>query len=911
MPPKHKLWRKHHKTQSNPRTKRVQSSTQNKSIVHGTIQSSIETENESSLDIPSITSTTDAFTITANDRNYIQISKQILQYEMKRKRINVPTMSEQPSLGNDETTLPALIPSDWRLVLQDSITTDSLRQGCISLFDQVNSGLKLTPIEVYNASRFLKYAEIHIQHRKTPHNELIETVFPEEWHCQRKLMSALINLICHQSETLRTVALSFFTASLSQSSKQLSPAIAATGLMSQLFENLKPHEIPINETTIEFHRHITSIVDDFLFFFTLETLPIRQSVYSQYSSAGTLTDEIIQSFCDYLQHLIAPPDSPADYHYGFSLFSKMKFYQHNITFDSETCIHPKIQQFMKEMKMNMMEFFCASLNLASTSETYNFLFGHRNEINGHSWVQIFERILLRKGNGKPWSDLGVHTFQSFLYNGPSSVRPNFWSDGTFSFEKNDKILSSEYIPSTTLCALFVPTRLHHAATILDLFQSFRRDMDTYGYVMFVCVGWFSRFFDAVTPSKLPFTSEFFSLHTELVDLMKDSLGDIQHVTSWEKDDISRSNLNEIHLSFLNQIRNYLVHLSLHPFSLVPHTYFNIVVRFFTFLFQYDDKNSLTQPFRDEMRKKMDEAALSSSSPPFILVSELVYRLTDEEKLKIVDRIVALSESDSPIDDDTTLRISTFHKEQLESVYLPDLFRKAGRTTEQYLHAFQSLLSLHHDCFDLHPINSLLTPNPNSLQPTSDEWHHIDLETIVVAIRTINDGRLSFKDSDWHLHNFALKVLPQISHFAPQLNQRQLDRLLTASVNVLIKYNFLHKSTTWRELRDRTEVFLNICRLCDQRAVALCLGRVGFFSHFVSGLLVDGPSFECEHVLEILIQRVRFSRYERGERKISRSLILSLLEEGWQDVLDFLFVKNQYSVKLVVHFLGANVNSQNM
>ncbi|KAK2957287.1 hypothetical protein BLNAU_7665 [Blattamonas nauphoetae] len=280
-------------------------------------------------------------------------------------------------------------------------------------------------------------------------------------------------------------------------------------------------------------------------------------------------------------------------------------------------------------------------------------------------------------------------------------------------------------------------------------------------------------------------------------------------------------------------------------------------------------------------------------------------------LKIVDRIVALSESDSPIDDDTTLRISSFHKDQLKSVYLPNLFRKAGRSAEQYFHAFQSLLSLHHDCFDLCPINSLLRPKPTTLQPRFDEWDSIDLETVGVAIRTINDGHLCFKHADWHLHNFALKVLPQISNCATQMDQRQLDRLLTASVDVLIKHNFLHKSTTWRELRDRDEVFLKVCRLCSQRVVALYLGRVGFFSHFVRGLFIDGPSFECEHVLELLIQHVRFSSYERVERKISRSSILSLLEEGWQDVLDFLFVKNQYSIKIVVHFLGANVNSQNM
>ncbi|KAK2950099.1 hypothetical protein BLNAU_15021 [Blattamonas nauphoetae] len=273
-----------------------------------------------------------------------------------------------------------------------------------------------------------------------------------------------------------------------------------------------------------------------------------------------------------------------------------------------------------------------------------------------------------------------------------------------SHSKNDKIVSSQSFPSTSLCALFVPARLHHAATILDLFQSFKSEMNTYCVVMFVFSGWFAGFFDAVTPSK----------------------------------------------------------------------------------------------------KRLS------------------------------------------IDDGTTLRISTFHKDQLKSVYLPELFRKAGRTTEQYFHAFQSLLSLHHDCFDLCPINSLLKPNPNEHQPTSDEWDHIDLETIVVAIRTINDD-LQLCDTNGSMA--ARTTAPP-------------------SINVLGKINFLPDSTNPRDSRDRDEVFLKVCRLCSQRVVSLCLGRMGFFSRFVSGLVVDDTSDECERVLRVLVNH----------------------EEGWQDALEFNFVQ---------------------
>ncbi|KAK2954814.1 hypothetical protein BLNAU_10299 [Blattamonas nauphoetae] len=96
---------------------------------------------------------------------------------------------------------------------------------------------------------------------------------------------------------------------------------------------------------------------------------------------------------------------------------------------------------------------------------------------------------------------------------------------------------------------------------------------------------------------------------------------------------------------------------------------------------------------------------------------------------IVDRIVALMESDSPIDDDTILRILAFHKHQLGSIYLPEIFRQAGRTTEQYFHAVECLLSLRVDYLHQVPLNYLISTRRNALQPTFDEWDEVDLETI--------------------------------------------------------------------------------------------------------------------------------------------------------------------------------------
>ncbi|KAK2961987.1 hypothetical protein BLNAU_3043 [Blattamonas nauphoetae] len=324
MPPKHKLGRKHSKTQSDTRTQSALSSISEAQIVDSTIQNTIENDNESSLDLHSISSATDVVTITVNDRHYVRVSKRILPNELKQKRISVEPMLEQAHLEGDEISLPTSTTSDWRLVLQDSITLDDLQQGCLSLFDQVNSKMNLASIEVFHAVNFLEYTTIHIKYREYPHQHLLETIFSEEVQCQTKLTSALIKLVCHPSDKLRTAALSFFDVGISRSSPNFTLAMAYTGMLPELFESLKPHEIPINGTTIEFHRHITSIVDKFFdcppYSFGHETISTKH------------VDLIFKPFCNYLRHLIASPACPPDYPSGISLLSKMETYDNNITY---------------------------------------------------------------------------------------------------------------------------------------------------------------------------------------------------------------------------------------------------------------------------------------------------------------------------------------------------------------------------------------------------------------------------------------------------------------------------------------------------------------------------------------------------------------------------------------------------
>ncbi|KAK2951082.1 hypothetical protein BLNAU_13925 [Blattamonas nauphoetae] len=320
MPPKHKLGRKRSKTQPTPRANRVQSSNLHEPIVHSTFHESIEINDESSHDLPPITTTADAFTITAYDRKYIQISKQILHHEMKRQRITVRTKSEQPHLENDETALPAPITSDWRLVLQDSITTKDLRQGCLSLYDHVNSALFLSQTEINHAIRFLQYAKMHMEHCRKPDNQLLELFFWKTKDYYTKLISSLINLLSLPSDTLRTAALAFFDVGNRFTSRDFEIEIAATGLLPQLFSVLKPDEIPLNDATMEFHRHLTSIVDSFLSFASPEKIC---SHLKDEARASKISEPIFTSFCSYLQYLIDAPVSHPDHHSGFTFLLGM------------------------------------------------------------------------------------------------------------------------------------------------------------------------------------------------------------------------------------------------------------------------------------------------------------------------------------------------------------------------------------------------------------------------------------------------------------------------------------------------------------------------------------------------------------------------------------------------------------
>ncbi|KAK2946126.1 hypothetical protein BLNAU_18968 [Blattamonas nauphoetae] len=828
-------------------------------------------------------STTDLITLNVADRQYIQISKQIFLYEMKRKRIGVRSLSEEARLEDSETSLPTSVTSDWRVILQDSITIEDLRQGCISLFDHVNSGMSLTPIEVNHASRFLEYTEIHIKHHSRPENHLLEAIFPEEEHCQTRLVSSLINLLSLPSDTLRTVSLAFLDVGLLNSSCTCSIAVASTGLLPQLFESLKPHEIPLNERTFEFHRHITSIVGNLFICSPEDFKKIGKEISP--SQTKKLRSEIInpifQPFCKYLRYLITHPVPPTDFNFAYPLLSTMKLFHKHITSGSHNYANQDIRSFFEDLRKTMTDELASSLVLVTTGETLcSHLFDGGRDMTPHSWAGTFGNIIDQLGEGKQCSDFGVYTFQRFLSLRPKEIKISFLPDGRFIIRIDGDVDFLKLLPSKPLCALFTPTRPHCTVAILTLIHPFTRHHDHSSLLKDLKDGWFSSVFDALTPSKLPFTSENRQLHTQLIKMMNDRSVDIQRFLLGKRHVGLRNELHELYLAFHQQTKDYIVHLSLHP-KWMP--------------------------------------LLASSSPPFILTSELVRHLTDEEIIEIIDRIVALLESDSSLDDDTILRISTFHKYQLKFVYLPDLFRKAGRTKQQYFHALSSLLSLPIDHFLLRPFIFLLNPKPNTLQPTNDEWDDVDLETVGCVIPAINGNHLSFDHPSSNLNRqilkFTVAVLPQLSESASRLTPSQLARLIAPSLDIFSNFFFHQCSTQFEHLLKRESVFRQISILCEQRVIARCVGRVGFFSRVVTGLFGDRSFLESEWFLIHFFWKSRSSGIESDDRRRLRRRVHLILEEGWLDVLDTVIDKttqNQMNQELsrskgMMQFNGANLS----
>ncbi|KAK2953438.1 hypothetical protein BLNAU_11572 [Blattamonas nauphoetae] len=777
-----------------------------------------------------------------------------------------------------------------------------------------------------HTSRFLEYVTIHIKHRRQPDTNILETILWKGIDIQTKLTNALIKLVCHPSDTLRTAVLSFLDAIVSKSSHDFSLTDRAPDLLPQLFGRLNPHQIPLNESTIVFHSHAISLLENFF----------ADSAKKYFPS--NVMDPIFQLFDQYLPILIAAPVCPNDGHQYFSLLSRMMLFNGIIKSYGSYLRHEQIQPFSGEIGNTILNGLSFLLGFVSTNEARrNLDFSHKNPMTVERWLKGFKHLIALASEGWQFTDVDFLTVVLFLNHRPDSLELCFYSEDQFGLKMKKSLVPYWKFDAKALWTLFTPTQPHHATPLLAAFRKFMGDQDCVTFMKHIWNEWFPSFRNAVDPSKLPFTMEFIPLHTELVELLHHHLSTIEPSRiAWNRvwTDRVRRELDEKYRAFYTHTRDYAVHLSLHPFALDGDQNGGIL-NFLHGSYLREYGNSLVEPYREEVRREMDASALSSSSPPLILTSELVCCLTDDEIVNIVDRIVALLGSDTLIHEDTFLRIFEFQKRQLGNLNLPDVFRNAERSPAQCLHAFETLLSLPVGLFDQAPLNHLLSTPPSSLQPIPGEWDEVDLKSIGIVKRIINQNRLSDIYDSKKLNMVVLKVvlrtLPQALDHATRHHQPQFEGLITPFVDVLAHYiiqqrdfedqkiegrrNFFNQIRSFGrwESTGRLDLFIDFCKLCDQRVIARYLNRTGFFSHFVIALFnldfdTNNPFFR------IILDSKAFHDLDIEEQKTIRRTVPNYLEEGWQDVLEFIFVQgsdvNVFDIpnitKPMLQFVGSNL-----
>ncbi|KAK2950584.1 hypothetical protein BLNAU_14476 [Blattamonas nauphoetae] len=745
-------------------------------------------------------------------------------------------------------------------------------------------------------------------------------------------MSSLINLLSLPSDALRTAAISFFDVGLRKSSQDFTESVGSTGLLPHLFFVLKPHEIPLNNTTIEFHRHLVSIVVDILRFSSPETIVDH---LDDDAEADKITEPMYQSFCSYLQSLVATPACPTDRCPGLTLLLRMAEFIPSFVLNQSQSSSPTLQRFFGAIWQQLSEELVSVLGLPSSSDAEHLADPPlRYSIDSLAWMKQFECLLSEVGKERQFSDLGIQAVMQFLFLIPAGVRLDFCSDDTVELKHFANVVTSSKLDSKAFWTLFTPTRPHHTALVYKVFQKIMRTVDKETFLKDVWNRWFTHFVNAVDPSSLPFTADFITFHTELVKLLKEHLSEIEkfedkktcartasiynyegygheRTRCWTP--ALRQEMDELHLAFYKQTKDYIIHLSLNPFALDE--YHDTILDFLFRLLKSDCDHSKTRSFREEVRREMDAAALSSSPPPFILTSDLISPHSDPLILNIVDRIVALLASDSPLDDDTIFRICVYCKRSFGCVYLPELFRKAGRSTEQYFHTLESLLSLHVEFYDRAPVKYLLITRPDRLQPTFDEWDDVALESVMLLFRkrcqNIPSPDSASDELDWIILDCVFRSFPTVRHCTARLHLPQLERLLAPSVDRLCRYFIQPRKFEKHERMYRGNHFIDVCNLCDQRVVARCLGRTGFFSRFVAGLL-DDHFHACAVFFHMIIDRGEYHHIEGERLEAIRRTVPNMLEEGWQDAAEFLFVRKrfdcsetQHKLKRMMLFFGAN------
>ncbi|KAK2956992.1 hypothetical protein BLNAU_8067 [Blattamonas nauphoetae] len=891
MPPKHKMNRKHNVQQSTLYVQTGESTISNADVIDSSHSDCVETNEEFPIDSTTSQSTNDFITILSNDRPYVRISKQIMQYETKRRRHHLKPNSVRSHLEDAEIPLQTSITSDWRVISQDSITNDHLQKGCISLFKQEESGAELSPSEANHAIRFLEYTTMFFKDGCNSSEDFFRNIFSYDFP-RTTFTSSLLKMISHPSETLRAVALAFFSTVYSHQRSRFYLMITNTDFFTNLLSLLKPHEIPFSDTTMDFHRHVTSIMFHFI--------DKSESLSKKPLSPETVAS-ILQAFCPYLRHLLVHPAFFPWKHIWMTFDSILQKFEMAIHTPDSRSSHPELVQFVDEMKNSLSEELASLIGLADQKETAKcLLFDEQDSTSTSDWVKAFEFLLAHADEGRHFSDVGMQSILIFLKRRPKDTQLIFADDGKFTIREKDKLVSSSKHDVRSLWALLTPTDPQHVPAFINAAHFVSFWINTFDEIKHFWIGWLSHFLNAVDASHQPFTPQNFSLHARLVDVIHDiinSFGQYEHIAKFSQPAITQSELKASCLSFLNLSKEYLVHLSHNVFGTHPHDDFTID-DLLSKVMRFDLKTPTTEAFRRELKEEMISSGLASSSPPFILTAELVCPLSDCETMDVVDRIVGLLDRDCSLDDSTILWMCVFiARHNTRSLQLA--FRSTGRTKEEYFHAFESFLSLHVESFQQAPISSLLSSRPDDHEPTLDEWDEADLETVPIVVRMKSQNKLSIdtdsENFDSLFVDFVLGSLQQARHCATRLTRTQLERLIAPSIDFLD--TFFHRPSS-HDLYNKQwmKVFRGICSVCDQPVVARAISSTGIFCRVVNSItLCRELSWSIGPMTKLIDDMNRSTIDSKTSRMLRRDGFPTIKEEGLEDAIE------------IVHFLKPDTN----
>ncbi|KAK2954084.1 hypothetical protein BLNAU_10901 [Blattamonas nauphoetae] len=557
---------------------------------------------------------------------------------------------------------------------------------------------------------------------------------------------------------------------------------------------------------------------------------------------------------------------------------------------SSPSTHPILDKLCDDVENKLSEALSCLFGRANREETTRrLLFSKLGADDIQDWEKALESLLALADKGRQFSDWELQTVLLLFKNCPCDAHLVFDDDTTFTIRVKDKMVSSSTLDVRSLWVLLTPTKLHHATPLLIAAQLVSRRIDIVDRVPHFWNGWLSHFFSAVAPSKLPFTPENSSLHAQLVDVMCDVISSFEKANSQVRLNpliVHQNMLKKYSLSFLSLSKDYLIHLSHSAYPNHTHNKYTIDC-LLDKVMRFDLRTPTTEAFRRELKEEMISSTLASSSPHFILTAELVCPLSDCETMDVVERIVGLLDSDCSLDDDSILRICVFMNRHTVRSLLP-IFRNTGRTKEQYLHAFESFLSLHIE---------------SSKEAQIRTWDQLSIDT-------------DSEEFNKFVDNFVLPSLQRARHCATRLTQTQLERLITPSIDCLKTY-YQFCSLYGHEEKKLEKGFKCVCSLCDQPVVARGISRIGLFSqivdHITSGSTKTTPIQALWRLFENDERRMA-DDYEttRGWR---RGGVMMMREEGLEDAMDSkLFMapipSNQKCIgtnkRLMNEILGVNI-----